>query len=71
MNAPQKIEAADAKPFDSYGAYLREREYSHRLEELLSRGTMFLEMVADSREAKGQDVSQLREFTRQAREAFA
>lgn len=62
MNAQTAI-----KPFDSYKAYQREREYSRKLEDLLSRSLMILGMECDRREMNGEDCSGIRDFIRRAR----
>ena len=66
MNAVSKIEAA--KPFDAYGAYLREREHSRRMEATLSRALTLLSMECGRRELRGENVEHIRLFIRDASE---
>lgn len=62
MNAVTEI-----KPFDSYAAYKREREYSRNLEVNLDTALGLLSMECGRRELRGEDVSSIREFIRKAR----
>jgi hypothetical protein len=52
---------------EPYGMFLREREYSAKLERLLSRAVALLESETDRRERAGDDVAHLRGFIREVR----
>lgn len=61
MNAITQI-----RPFDSYGAYQREREHSRLMETRLGKALAMLAMESDRRERNGEDVSHIRAFIAEA-----
>ena len=66
MSVQSKVVAMPAGRSD-YGLYLREREYSAKLEKLLSRAVALLDMETHRRECAGDDVAHIRAFVKEAR----
>lgn len=55
------------RPFNAFAAYERERDYSRRVEALLSRSLALLEMETKRRALRGEDVAHLSAFIAEAR----
>lgn len=60
--------ATKPDPFDSFAAYQRERAENQRLYGLLSRSLMLLGTECSRRELRGEDVSHVRAFIKEASE---
>ena len=53
-------------PFNAFAAYEREREENRRLYGMLFKAVTILRLDADRREARGEDVSHVRAFIKEA-----
>ena len=63
MNAPVTI---PIEPFNAFAAYRRERDYSRKLEDKLSRALLLLSSECSRRELRGEDVAHIRAFVSEA-----
>ena len=58
--------ATQPNPFDSYAAYQRERSENRRIYDLLARSLTLLGSECSRREVRGEDVSHIRAFIKEA-----
>lgn len=65
LTVQERIEPA-IKPFDSFGAYQRERAHCRNLERTLSKALALLQMECSRREGRGEDVAHIRAFIKEA-----
>ena len=60
------MNAQTIEPFDSFAAYIREREHARKIEGLLSNALILLGSTATRLELRGEDMAHVRRFIKEA-----